>query len=437
MKKALEQIGSELGVSPDEIIPTIRSLPKAQEMDRLRVRIAGLISENELLQTQVADRNRRAEAAEAQTLVATMQASTAEARAAAAEVRAAGAEEAQALAESESTKWHGVSRKFFDSFGFPGDVVTKARIFDQCMKKPEAVSTAKILRMLVDFSAQVENLLKEIRSAFQLGDRGHRAGPSEQRPEPVPEPARPEPPSPPIATPAAPPTGAPSASTPRPGATPSQLEDAATPSIPDPTWQEPILDSLNTDDIPSLHQWGTEDLPESVTPAIGSRGPTDRVIRISPGSVPRSQPRRAGFVQTNLFGGTPDDPAAGFRRHMRQLADELRAETGEERRISGDEDNPVTGNPVEEIAAEVEGEPEAENEEEEEDEAANEDEEEEDPGYGNAGDDDEDDDSPPASSHRPVTRSTPKKHPVSRPKRKAYRNKSGPGSSSRKRTRRR
>ena len=253
MEKALEQIGSELGVSPDEIIPTIWSLPKAQEMDRLRVRIAGLISENDRLQTQVADRNRRAEAAEAQTLVAATQASAAEARAAAAEVRAAAVEEAQALAESESTKWHDVSRKFFDSFGFSDDVVTKARIFDQCMKKPEAVSATKILWMLVDFSAQVENLLKEIRSAFQLGDRGHGAGPSEQRLEPVLEPARPEPPSPPTTTPAAPPTEAPSASTPRLGATPSQPEDATTPSIPDPTRQEPIPDSLNTDDIPSLH----------------------------------------------------------------------------------------------------------------------------------------------------------------------------------------
>ena len=122
---------------------------------------------------------------------------------------------------------------------------------------------------------------------------------------------------------------------------------------------------------------------------------------------------------------------------MRQLTDELRAEMGEERRISGDEDDPVTGNLVEEAAAEVEGEPKAGNQEEEEDEAADEDEdedEEEDPGYGNSGDDD--DDSPPASLHRPVTRSTPKKQPVSRPKQKAFRNKSGPGSSSQKRTRR-
>ena len=182
MEIALEQIGSELRVGPEDIIPTIRKLPKAQEVDGLRIRIASLISENSRLETQVADRNRRAEAAEAQTLVAASQASAAEARAAA-------AEEAQALAESESTKWHGVSRKFFDSFGFPGDVVTKARIFNECMKKPEAVSAAKILRMLVDFSARIENLLKEIRTVFQLGDRSQEAGPSEQRPKPAPGPS--------------------------------------------------------------------------------------------------------------------------------------------------------------------------------------------------------------------------------------------------------
>ena len=87
-----------------------------------------------------------------------------------------------------------------------------------------------------------------------------------------------------------------------------------------------------------------------MTPTAGSRGPTDPVIRISLGSVPCSQPRRAGSVQTNLFGRTPDDPAARFCRHMRQLADELRAETSEDRRISEDEDDPVTGNPVEETA---------------------------------------------------------------------------------------
>ena len=94
MEQALEQIGSKLEVSPEEIIPTIRTLPKAQEVDVLQVRIASLISENGRLEIQVADQNRRAEAAEAQTLVAAAQASTAEACAAAAEARAAAAEEA-------------------------------------------------------------------------------------------------------------------------------------------------------------------------------------------------------------------------------------------------------------------------------------------------------------------------------------------------------
>ena len=121
-------------------------------MDGLRVRIARLISENDRLQTQVADRNLRIEEVEG--------------RAAAAEERAAATEEGRIRAEAESTKWHGVSRKFFDSLGFAGDVVTKARIFDECMKKPEAVSAPKVTQMLVDFSGRVENLLKEIRLVF-------------------------------------------------------------------------------------------------------------------------------------------------------------------------------------------------------------------------------------------------------------------------------
>ena len=240
-------------------------------MDGLRVRIAGLISKNDRLQTQVADRNRRVEEAEA--------------RVVAVEARATVAEEGRIRAEAESTKWHGVSRKFFDSFGFPGDVVTKARIFDEYIKKPEAVSAPKVLRVLVDFSGRVENLLKEIRSVFQHGDRGHEAGPSEQCPEPVPEPSRPEPSSPPTAILGATLTRAPSASTPRPEATQPQPEPTSTPVIPDPMRQEPIPDSLNIDDIPSLHQWGTEGLRESVTPATRSRGLTDLVIRITPDSV--------------------------------------------------------------------------------------------------------------------------------------------------------
>ena len=83
MEKALEQIGSELGVGSEGIILTIRSLPKARAVDALRARIAGLINDNNGLQTQVVDRNRRLEEGEA---------------------RAAAAEEGRIRAEAESTK---------------------------------------------------------------------------------------------------------------------------------------------------------------------------------------------------------------------------------------------------------------------------------------------------------------------------------------------
>ena len=193
MEEALEQIGSELGVRPNGIIPKIRSLSKTQEVEELRARITGLLKDNAGLQEQVADRDRKFEEAEAQV---------------------AAAVEERIRTEAEREKWHRVSRKFFDFVGFAGDVVTKARLYDQCMKKLEAVSAPKVLRMLVDFNGRVENLLKELRLLLQHDVRGQEAGPSEHRPEPGPEAMRPEPVSPPASTPGAPVTGGPSTSTP-------------------------------------------------------------------------------------------------------------------------------------------------------------------------------------------------------------------------------
>ena len=114
----------------------------------------------------------------------------------------------------------------------------------------------------------------------------------------------------------------------------------------------------------------------------------------------------------------------GFHRWMREQIAQ-RAEPAEEAWSSSEgEEDPVDEDKDDE---------DKDKDDEEEDE-----EEEEDPGSSDAygsGEEEEDEDSPPALVHRPVTRSTPKK-PVSRPKRKAYQTKrSGPGSSSRKRSR--
>ena len=70
MEEALEQISTELGVRPNGIIPKIWSLPKAQEVEELRARIAGLLKDNASLQAQVEDQDRKVEEAEAQVAAA-------------------------------------------------------------------------------------------------------------------------------------------------------------------------------------------------------------------------------------------------------------------------------------------------------------------------------------------------------------------------------
>ena len=96
-----------------------------------------------------------------------------------AEALVAAAVEEKVRDEAEREKVATISRKFFDFVGFAGDVVTKARLYNQCMKKPEVVSAPKILRMLVDFSERVENFLGELCKFLQYDGRGQEAGSSE------------------------------------------------------------------------------------------------------------------------------------------------------------------------------------------------------------------------------------------------------------------
>ena len=51
MEEALEEIGTELGVEPRQIMQHIRALPKAREVEDLRAWIDGLFKEYADLQT--------------------------------------------------------------------------------------------------------------------------------------------------------------------------------------------------------------------------------------------------------------------------------------------------------------------------------------------------------------------------------------------------
>ena len=376
MEEALEEISAELGVEPQQVVEHIKVLPKAREMEDLRAWIDCLLKENTELKMQVADRNDKLKDAEA--LIVT-------------------AFEEKIRAQEKREKAFTMARKFHAFVGYPGDMVTKARLYDECMKKPEVVPARKVLWILIDYNGKVEKLLGELRTLFQYGEQREEVGPSKRRPEPEPMPVpRPEPIPQPASTPAAPSTGRVSAPTLQPGALEDPLESATTPGVPDPMLREPIPDSLNTDDLASLHQWAMERLQETITSTTGSQGPTALVFRITPGSVTRSQRRGLGSVQINLFGETRDDPAAGFHQWIGEQQVKREKQVEEILSSSKSEEDPVSSD--------------------------------------SNGSKEEDKDSPPASAHRLVIRSTPKKL-VSRPKRKAYRSKgSGPGGSSRKRS---
>ena len=81
-----------------------------------------------------------------------------------------------------------MARKFHTFMGFLGDVVTKARLYDECMKKPEVVPAPKVLPILVNYSGKVEKFLGELCTLLQHSKQREEAGPSERHPEPDPKP---------------------------------------------------------------------------------------------------------------------------------------------------------------------------------------------------------------------------------------------------------
>ena len=153
-------------------------------------------------------------------------------------------EEEVKTAREERDKSKQVAWKIHSFMGFPGDVVNKARMYDQGLKQPETASGAKMMRCMVDYSTKMEKLLKKLRALLQ---------PTGVQQEPA------------------------SASTPAPGPstvpTPTPNPGFVTPLVeqPDPLLQEAIPE-INTEDIASLRTWAAGGLENLTTPTIGSQG---------------------------------------------------------------------------------------------------------------------------------------------------------------------
>ena len=113
MEDKLLEIGRELGTEPLKSLEQIRRLPKVREMEDLQARIDCLLKENADLKTQIANREEKLKEAEALTVAAF---------------------EEKVRAQEDREK---VARKFHAFVGYLGDVVNKARLYDNSIGKPE------------------------------------------------------------------------------------------------------------------------------------------------------------------------------------------------------------------------------------------------------------------------------------------------------------
>ena len=66
----------------------------------------------------------------------------------------------------EESKTQGAHRFFEDHVRNPGDLVTKARIYNEAVAKTRSVTALKAIHICVDYSAKMEIILAEMRAFF-------------------------------------------------------------------------------------------------------------------------------------------------------------------------------------------------------------------------------------------------------------------------------
>ena len=246
LERTLESISLHLDVEPRHLLEHIQTLPKPQELTNLQARVDCLLKKNAELKTKVEE----GEALWKETVEL--------------KDRMAALEEVK-TAQEERDKAKEVAQKIHAFMGFPGDVINKARLYDQGLKQPETSSRAKMMRCMVDYSTKMEKLLKELRALLQ---------PTGVQPEPA------------------------STSIPVPG--PSTVP-VSTPSLgfvtppinrPDSFLQEAIPE-ISTEDIASLRTWAARGPENLTTLIIESRGTHILGNLSTPGSISHEALRRA------------------------------------------------------------------------------------------------------------------------------------------------
>ena len=98
-------------------------------------------------------------------------------------------EEEVKTARTEQDKAKKVARKIHSFLGFPGDVLNKARLYDQGLRQSTTDSGVKMMCCMVDYNSKMEKTLKELRALLQpTGSQSEPAATPTAGPSTVPAP---------------------------------------------------------------------------------------------------------------------------------------------------------------------------------------------------------------------------------------------------------
>ena len=71
-------------------------------------------------------------------------------------------------ARKEWDKAKEVARRIHAFMGYPGDVINKVSLYDQCAQQPNMASRVKMMQCMVDYNTKMKKLLEELCALLQL-----------------------------------------------------------------------------------------------------------------------------------------------------------------------------------------------------------------------------------------------------------------------------
>ena len=219
MERFIEAINSYLDVEPTDALDHIKVLPKPQDLLDLQARVDCFLKENGELKAKAKEGNALwKEVGELKDRIKVV-------------------EKEVKIARAERNKSKEVGQKVHGFFGYLGNVLNKARLYDHGLKQPTTDSGVKMMWCIVDYGLKLEKTLKELRSLLH---------PTGAQPKLVGIP------------------GAGPSTTPAPTSSPEFVTPLAI--QPDPLLQS--IPVLNTEEMASLRNWAEAEPGVLTTPTI-------------------------------------------------------------------------------------------------------------------------------------------------------------------------